>query len=265
MPSLDRVTPVILTYNEKPNIGRTLERLRWAQRVVVVDSGSDDGTCGIVRSFTNTALFQRDFDTPARQWNHGLEQVDTEWTLALDADYQVPEAAIREIASIPDHTEANGYYAEFGYAVLGHRLPKSLYPARQVLFRTDSAVFENDGHTQRVQVEGRSERLHHRLVHDDRKPLGRWLRNQAVYADLEAEKLTSVSWSDLSLADRLRRTRILGPPAVFVYCLLGKGLLLEGRPGWYYTLERTVAEAVLVLALLRDDDASHEDDGNVDA
>jgi len=41
---LDKITAVVLTYNEVPNIGRLLERVRWAAQVVVVDSQSTDGT-----------------------------------------------------------------------------------------------------------------------------------------------------------------------------------------------------------------------------
>lgn len=251
MPALDRVTPVILTFNEEPNIGRTLGRLTWAGRVVVVDSGSEDRTIELVRSFPNTDLFERKFDSHARQWNHGLEQVRTPWTLALDADYQVTPRVVTEIEAIPDNIRTNGFYADFDYAVLGRRLHRNLYPPRQVLFRTAVAIFEDDGHTQRVRVEGPSGRLAHRILHDDRKPLDRWLRNQAYYARREAEKLKTTRWTELSVPDRLRRTRVLGPPAAFVYCLFVKGLIFEGWPGWYYTLERTVAESLLTLTLLR--------------
>lgn len=251
MPSLDRVTPVILTYNEEPNVGRTLDRLTWAKRVVVVDSGSDDGTVDVVRSFPNAELFTRHFDTFHRQWNYGLEQVDTVWTLALDADYQVPRGFVEEVAEIPDEAPENGFFARFRYVVFGKPLRRSLYPPRQVLFRTSRATFEDDGHRQRVRVEGPWSRLEHRILHDDRKPLERWLRNQVHYARRESEKLRSTPWAELSLVDRVRRTRVLGPPAVLLYCLLGKRLILEGWPGWYYTLERTLAEMVLSLTLIR--------------
>ncbi len=43
---LEDITPLILTWNEEPNLRRCLERLRWAARIVVVDSGSTDGTRG---------------------------------------------------------------------------------------------------------------------------------------------------------------------------------------------------------------------------
>lgn len=259
MPPLDCVTPVILTYNEQANIGRTLECLTWANRVVVADSGSDDGTGDLVASFSHVDLFERRFDSHARQWNYSLAKVDTEWTLTLDADYRVPWPVVEEISTLPEATCKNGFFAEFDYVVLGRRLERTLYPPRQVLFRTSAAVFEDDGHTQRVRVKGSSGHLDGRLIHDDRKPLDRWVRNQAYYARREARKLRSKEWSQLSVFDRVRRTRVLGPPAVFVYCLLVKRLILEGWPGVYYTMERTGAEIILSLSLLRSE--QDEQDG----
>lgn len=260
MPDLSRVTPLVLTYNEAPNIGRTLERLGWADRIVVVDSGSDDGTREIIESVANADLFVREFDRHERQWEYALEKATREWVLTLDADYLVPEELAREIAAIRAEPPLNGFYAPFRYRVLNRTLTRSLYPPRQVLFRKDEAAFESAGHTQRVRVNGRSGDLSTPIVHDDRKPFGRWLQNQVRYAPLEAERLGESSYSALDLADRLRKTRVLGAPGVFFYCLIGKLLLFEGWAGWYYTLERTLAEMILTLTLLRRDAGVAESD-----
>ena len=56
---LENVTPVILTFNERENIGRTLERLSWARDVVIVDSLSRDDTVDIASQFKNVRLFRR--------------------------------------------------------------------------------------------------------------------------------------------------------------------------------------------------------------
>jgi hypothetical protein len=40
------------------------------------------------------------------------------------------------------------------------------------------------------------------------------------------------------------------PVAVFLYCLFGKGLILNGRAGLFYAMQRMVAEAALSLMLL---------------
>ena len=40
------------------------------------------------------------------------------------------------------------------------------------------------------------------------------------------------------------------PPAMFLYLLPGRGLILDGWPGWYYVMQRTIAEMLLSLRLL---------------
>ena len=39
---IEDITPLVITYNEAPNIARTLDRLVWAKRIVVIDSGSTE-------------------------------------------------------------------------------------------------------------------------------------------------------------------------------------------------------------------------------
>lgn len=247
---LSSITPFILTLNEEPNIGRVLDRLAWAARVMVVDSHSTDRTVEIARSYGNVEVIRREFDSSTEQSNFALERIDTAWVLALDADYIVPEALVEDIIALPDEPDENGFFAPFEYRVLGKGLRASLYPPRQVLFRRATATFEPDGHTQRVRVEGRSGRLRSPIVHDDRKDLARWLRNQAAYAEQEAVKLAATPVAALGWVDRLRWTGVLGPPAVTAWCLFGRGLILDGRAGVYYTAQRAVAEMILSLELL---------------
>src|SRR6185295_10441829 len=97
---LDLITPLILTYNEAPNIARALQGLTWAREIVVVDSFSDDETVQIATSFPNVRVVQRAFDCHRNQWEFGLKETDisTAWVLALDADYLLSDELVAEIA-----------------------------------------------------------------------------------------------------------------------------------------------------------------------
>src|SRR5258706_12991553 len=102
---LDQITPVILTWNEAPNIGRNLDRLGWAREIVVLDSGSDDDTQAIAQRYPNVRWLTRMFDSHERQWTYAVQEtgIATPWVLRLDADYIVPQATIDEIAALtPD-------------------------------------------------------------------------------------------------------------------------------------------------------------------
>src|SRR5436190_63 len=71
---LNEITPLILTYNEAPNIARTLASVSWAKEIVVVDSFSSDNTLKIARSFPQVRTFQRAFDCHQNQWEFGLKE-----------------------------------------------------------------------------------------------------------------------------------------------------------------------------------------------
>src|SRR5215510_6475714 len=111
---LDQITPLILTYNEAPNIARVLQGLNWAEEIVVVDSFSDDETVQIATSFPNVRVVQRAFDCHRNQWEFGLKEtgITTPWVLALDADYVVTDELISELKTLDLDTETAGYRAK---------------------------------------------------------------------------------------------------------------------------------------------------------
>src|SRR5438132_10631192 len=168
---LPEVTPLILTGDEEANIGRTLGQLRWARAVIVVDSGSIDRTREIAASFPNVRVVTRAIDDLASQWTHAASLASTRWVLTLDADYFVSGSITDEIAALAPPPDVAGYEAEFVYAINGRPLRGSLYTPRAVLLRRGAFSFFMDGHTQRVRVAGRVERLRQPLIHDDRKNL----------------------------------------------------------------------------------------------
>ena len=249
------ITPVILTYNEAANIGRSLKRLSWAREVVIVDSGSTDETLSIAARFPNVRTIHRPFDSHARQWRFAADETGlaSDWILRLDADYMLEPALREELGALVPAADTAAYEIAFTYCIDGQPLRASLYPALPVLFRRGRARFEQDGHTEKLHIDGPVVRLRNRLLHDDRKSLERWLQSQVRYQAHEADKLLARSWSELSWADRLRCTRVLGPPAVALHCLVVKGLVLDGRAGLLYTAQRVAADLILSMHLLRRD------------
>lgn len=248
--NLDDITPLILTRDEEPNIGRTLAQLTWAREVIVVDSFSTDATVAIAGTFPNVRLVQRAFDEHAKQWTHGLQQVRTTWFLALDADYFVPGDFLREVAGLePGGTR--GFRAPFRYAVHGKVLRASLYPARVVLAMKAHATFWQDGHTQRIAVDGDIGVLQAAIVHDDRKSFRSFLERQKRYMRAEAEKLRALDPRSLGVSGRVRKLIVVAPFAVLVQTLFVKGLILDGAAGLRYAWERFVAELILSRELLR--------------
>ena len=246
----DQITPLIITYNEAPNIARTISKLLWAKRIVVIDSGSTDATLGMLRSFPQVDVIQHPFSDFAGQCNFGLTQVDTLWVLSLDADYELSDALVEELAGLYAPASVAGYRARFVYRIHGRDLRGTLYPPRIVLYRKDKARYRNEGHGHRVAVDGEALPLVGVIYHDDRKPLARWFDSQQRYARAEAGYLIETPREKLKRSDRIRRLGWLAPIGVLFYTLFIKGCILDGWPGWYYALQRLCAETLIALEIL---------------
>jgi glycosyltransferase involved in cell wall biosynthesis len=99
---------LILTYNEAHHIGRALDSIASiASEVVVIDSGSNDGTVEIAQSRGATVLFNP-FVNQAKQFQWGLDnaQITADWVMRLDADEVIePDLAdeiTRKLPALPE-------------------------------------------------------------------------------------------------------------------------------------------------------------------
>ena len=249
--NLADVTPLIITHNEEANIDRTLAALTWASRIVVVDSGSTDSTLSRLRRFASVELFHRPFDSFAAQCNYGLSLITTPWCLSLDADHVLSEPFRAEMEALlaSVHGDVAAVLTPFRYLVHGRALRGSLLPPRFNLVRPSRGFYEDDGHAHRFVPLGPTAVLHQPILHDDRKPLSRWLHSQNRYLQQEASKLLHTPEASLSWADRLRKRHVIAPFAILVLCLIRHGGLLDGWRGWFYAFQRMYVEILLSLIL----------------
>ncbi len=88
------------------------------------------------------------------------------------------------------------------------------------------------------------------IYHDDRKPITRWLTSQQRYARREAEYLLGLPREALTRNDKIRLMGWLAPIGVFFYALLAKGCIFDGWRGWYYVLQRVIAESLIAIEIV---------------
>ena len=236
----DQITPLIITYNEAPNIARTVGKLSWAKRIVVIDSGSTDETLDMLRSLPQVEVINHPFSDFASQCNFGLTQVGTPWVLSLDADYELSDALVEELAGLRAPDGVAGYRARFVYRIYGRALRGTLYPPRTVLYRKDKARYHNEGHGHRVAIDGEVMPLAGVIYHDDRKPLARWFDFAATL------RASRSALSHRNAARKAQAQRPHSPPGLaranrrFVLHAVGQRLHL----GW---LARLVLRAAAAL------------------
>jgi glycosyltransferase involved in cell wall biosynthesis len=252
------ITPMIISKDEQDNIGRVLERLNWAQRVLLIDSGSTDHTLSIAKRFANVEILYRAFDSFARQCNFGLSNISTPWVLSLDADYVLSTEFVASLKSFSPSSDTWGYRIPLRYCVSGRPLRGTLLPPRVCLYRRSEACYEDDGHSHHLRLAGPVLPYPAVILHDDRKPLSRWLDAQRRYQAKDAEMLLSQPVASLKRFDRLRRTTLLMPLLALPYCLIIKQGVFDGWRGWFYAFQRVYAELQLALMIMEANHSGRE-------
>jgi glycosyltransferase involved in cell wall biosynthesis len=94
---------VIITFDEESNLPRTLESVKWADEIIVVDSGSADRTVEIAKSY-GAKVWVEPWKGFAAQKNSALEKATSDWILSLDADEEVSSELQEEIRRLFDGT-----------------------------------------------------------------------------------------------------------------------------------------------------------------
>ena len=90
------VSVIMITLNEAERLAATLQALQWAQEIIVVDSGSTDGTLAIAHQWA-TRVEHRAWTGFGDQKNHALSLASLPWVLSIDADERVTPELAQEI------------------------------------------------------------------------------------------------------------------------------------------------------------------------
>jgi glycosyltransferase involved in cell wall biosynthesis len=167
---------LIPTKNEARNLAACIDSARWAEEVVVVDSGSVDGTLDIARARADRVL-EHEYVNSAAQKNWALPQLAHRWVLIVDADERVTPALRAEIERVlADPARADGYWIYRDNHFLGKRIRGAGWQRDKVLRlfdRTKGAYQPLHVHAE-VEVAGRVGSLRERLTHDTYRDLDQY-------------------------------------------------------------------------------------------
>jgi (heptosyl)LPS beta-1,4-glucosyltransferase len=192
------IAVVIITLNEERNLGESLESVRWADEIVVVDAQSVDRTVEIARQYTDK-VFVRSWPGFGPQKNFAMDQATAEWILVVDADERVTDTLQQEIRRVLQAGPASD--------VAGFEIPRrnffygrwirggGIYPDYQLrLFRRSAGRYDDVLLHENLRLSGRIERLVHPMDHHSMPGVREHVRKMMRYTTLGAqEKLKTVS------------------------------------------------------------------------
>jgi glycosyltransferase involved in cell wall biosynthesis len=190
MPTL---SVVIVAKNEAQNIADCVRSAAFADEVVVVDSGSTDGTADLARAAGAKVIVTPDWPGYGPQVNRAIEASTSEWFFSLDADERIPPELAAEIRAAIAAGEAEGF-----------RVPRlSMYCGRFIrhsgwrpdytrrLARKDSARFTEHYLHANLQVRGRVGTLRESIVHYSFRDMADVLEKLNRYSSANARDMAT--------------------------------------------------------------------------
>ncbi len=184
------LSAVLITKNAAAQLGECLDSLAFADEIVVVDSGSADGTRELARA-RGARVIEREWLGYGPQKQFAVEAAAHDWVLCLDADERVSPALRQAIARELAAPRARVYAVARCNRFLGRWLRHGEgYPDWSVrLFHRGHARWSDDAVHEKVVAAETPRRLEGDLMHDSAETLERYLDKQNRYTTLQAESL----------------------------------------------------------------------------
>ena len=221
------ISILLPTFNSAATVRETLESVKWADEILIVDSFSTDRTLEIGREY-GARIIQHEYLNSARQKNWAAPQCKHEWVLQIDTDETLEEGSREEIeAALQSSETVDAFRLPRKNHVLGRWMRHAgIYPDYQTrLFRRDQGRWiEREVHAH-VVVPGEVGNLKRHIMHFGMPNLSKQLRNLDRYTRYEADELRKqgirFGWSRV----------ILRPWLVFLHRYFWLRGFLEGWRG----------------------------------
>ncbi|RWP19307.1 MAG: glycosyltransferase family 2 protein [Mesorhizobium sp.] len=252
------ITVIIPVKNEEGNLPRCLERLGRFERVIVVDSGSEDKTVAIAEKngaeivhFRWNGLYPK-----KRNWVLINHAITTPWVFFLDADEVVNDVFCDEVKARTASDEYVGFWLKYRNYFMGRELKFGVAQKKLALFRVDAGMYERieedrwssldmEVHEHPI-LAGRVGAIETLIDHRDFRGIDRFIGRHQAYAKWEANRymLLRSGAAQNTLTERQSVKYKYLPSrwyafAYFFYSYVLKGGVLDGWPGFSYAFYKT--------------------------
>ena len=252
------LTGIVLTKDEGVHIERCIASLkRVAERIVVVDSFSSDGTQELARNAGAEVVEHAWPGNQADQFNWALDNIpiSTPWIIRLDADEWLSDELVDEINStlptLPDDVSA--IVLPLGRCFMGKKLKHGIVNGIKIarIFRTGRVRYEQRLMDEHINLlTGRALEFKHKFYDDNRMPLGHFIVKHNDYAEREARTMLMAEYgltddnanhlADAAQRKRAQKSRYARLPlfwraaAYFLYRYILRGGFLDGKEGFVW-------------------------------
>jgi glycosyltransferase involved in cell wall biosynthesis len=241
-PQRKTLSIAMITMNEEANLPRTLESVKWADEIIVVDSGSRDRTTEIAQSFGATTSYHA-FGGHGEQKNVALDLCACDWVLLLDADEVLTPELQREIRELlASEPKFDAYWIPRLNLYFGKWIRHGgFYPDHKLrLFKRGAArLSEGVGPHSTPQFGGATGKLRGDMLHYAYPTMGIYLEHMNRYSS-EIAQLLHQRGKDSRGVLAFLSNAVLNPTATFIYNYFFRLGFLDGREGLILHINHSV-------------------------
>ena len=185
----NQLSVVIISKNEEKFIADAVKSALFADEVLVLDSGSTDGTCTVAQQLGAKVLHQ-DWLGFGAQKNKAVELAKNDWIFVLDSDERITAKLQSEILNTLQSPAAEGYYIARLNNFFGKNIRHcGLYPDYSIrLFDRCKGKFNEVSVHESVQIKGTAVRLKNHMLHLAFETVSEFTNKQRKYAELSQKK-----------------------------------------------------------------------------
>lgn len=224
----------IVAKNEEENLRRTLPSVAaWADEIVLIDSGSSDGTVALAESYGARVLFHA-WPGYGAQVNNALRACTMQWVISLDADEAFSPELAEEVQTLLTGAPAHdAYWVPRRNYFLGRAMRHGgFYPDPKLrLFRSGKAWAREDTEPHATpKYDGRAGMLQHDLLHYAYPTLALYIDHMNHYSSASVPLVLNRGRRSAKIPAFLWNM-LLNPLATFAYNYGLRGGFLDGREG----------------------------------
>ncbi|OGM28836.1 hypothetical protein A2962_05140 [Candidatus Woesebacteria bacterium RIFCSPLOWO2_01_FULL_39_61] len=189
---MQKISVTIITLNEEKNIEKCIASVKkFADEIVIVDSGSSDKTCDIAKRL-GAKVFFRKFDDYSTQKNFAVSKSKNEWIFSIDADEVATEELAEEVKIVVKVKDINGYLIPRKNIIFGAEIKHTRFsPDKHIwLWRKDKGKWIGKVHEE-VFVDGWTSELKGAKIHYQYETVSDFWNMINDYTDRIADEMVS--------------------------------------------------------------------------
>ena len=183
------LSAIIITKNEAHDIRDCLESVKFADEIIVLDSGSTDNTVEICQEYTDK-VFGTDWPGFGIQKNRALQKATGDWVISLDADERLTPALQQEIKKAVQQNEFAAYNMPRQSLYCGKLIKHGAWHSKRHirLFKRDAGRFDDAPVHENLIINGKIGKLANPMIHYTYKNLDEAIEKMNQYSSLSAQQ-----------------------------------------------------------------------------